>query len=62
MKKPLSKSQLAEKIGVSSTTLQRLLNDLWYEELKETGYQKNQRLLTIKQIELIKDLYGNWDE
>jgi len=47
------KSELAEMYGVSRATLMSWFYKLFTEsELKELGYNKNQRIFTKKQLEL----------
>lgn len=50
------KYEIAEKIGVSKTTLRKWLNVRYYEELKKLGYQKSQKYLTIKQINYLQEI------
>jgi len=57
-----SKKLLAEILGISRSKLQDLLNNQYFEGLKKLGYQKKQRILSIKQINFIKEMYGDWDE
>jgi transcriptional regulator with XRE-family HTH domain len=57
MNKPLSKKQVAEKMGISSSTLQKLLNFTWYDELEKCGYNRNLKLLSPRMLQII---YNNW--
>jgi len=41
----ITKSELAEKCGVSCSTLQTWMNRRYFEELKKLGYNKKQRIL-----------------
>ena len=59
--KTLTKQQLALKMQISNSTLQNYLNRLWFPKLKETGYCKRQKILSIKQIEIIKEIWGDFD-
>ena len=60
--KTLTKKQLAIKMQISQSTLQNYLNRLWYNKLKETGYQKRNKILSIKQLSIIKDIWGDFEE
>ncbi|MFA6923108.1 MAG: helix-turn-helix domain-containing protein [Bacteroidales bacterium] len=57
----ITKKQLAQKMGVSQSTLQKYLNNIWFEKLKELNYVKRQRILTPKQLELIKNIWGEFE-
>jgi transcriptional regulator with XRE-family HTH domain len=46
----MSKSELAEKCGVSISTIQKWLNKRYYLQLQKLGYQKNQRILLPGQV------------
>ena len=58
--KSITKSGLAQLMGISNSTLQNYLNNLWYEKLKETGYYKRQKILSSRQLNLIKELWGEF--
>lgn len=49
------KYEIAERIGVSTSTLSNWLNIKYYKELSELGYEKNSRLLSPKIINYLKD-------
>jgi transcriptional regulator with XRE-family HTH domain len=48
MKQVLTKKELCEALGVSPSTLRRWLNEEYYGELSESGYQKKDRILKPK--------------
>lgn len=50
------KYEIAEKIGVSSSTLRKWLNVKYYVELQKLGYEKRQKYLTIKQINYLREI------
>lgn len=56
--KSISKSELADSMQISMSTLRYYLNNLWYSDLKKENYQKRQRLLSPRQIAVIK---SRWD-
>jgi len=41
--------------------LQNYLNRLWFPKLKKTGYQKRNKILSIKQLSIIKDIWGDFE-
>lgn len=53
-----TKSQLAETMQISASKLQTLLNKVWFEDLKELGYRKNDKILSPRIIEFIKENWG----
>jgi hypothetical protein len=57
MKKPLTKKQLVEKMGISASTLQKLLNVDWYDEIVECGYKKNLKILSPRILKKIFDIW-----
>ena len=59
--KTLTKKQLANLLNISNSTLQNYLNRLWFNKLKETGYQKRNKILSIKQLSIIKDILGDFE-
>ena len=59
--KTLTKQQLANKMQISNSTLQNYLNRLWYSKLHDLGYIKRNKILSIKQLELIKEIWGDFD-
>lgn len=50
------KYEIAEKIGVSCSTLRKWLNIKYYVELQKLGYEKRQKYLTIKQINYLREI------
>lgn len=59
MSKPISKTILAEKYGLSYSSLQRLLNQVFFDELKEVGYTTSSKILPPKVVKKFIDLYGS---
>lgn len=58
-KKPRYKIEVARLLGCSIETLRRDLNEKYYERLKkETGYSKDQKRLTAKQLNWLQDEIG----
>ncbi len=55
--KTLTKKQLAKIMGISASTLQNLLNNTWFEELVDIGYNKNLKILSPKMLQII---FENW--
>ncbi len=55
LRKPISKSELANLYGVSRRTLSRWIkqNQALYDNLIFTGYKASQKLFTIEQVKLI---------
>jgi len=45
-----TKQQLAERLGISARTRAKLMNELFYEELKKLGYQKYSVILNTKVV------------
>jgi len=41
---------------------QNYLNRLWYSKLHDLGYIKRNKILSIKQLELIKEIWGDFEE
>lgn len=57
----MTKQELAQKYGVSQTTLRTLMNDTFYKELKEVGYdeiQKQKQFIAPRVLEKFIELYG----
>jgi hypothetical protein len=50
----LSKSELAEKCGVSIGIVRKWCNVDFFEELKQLGYKKHQHIFTPKQTKFLK--------
>lgn len=57
----ITKSQLSEKLQISACSLRYYLNFLWFERLEKAGYNRNQKILTPKQLLIIKDEFGDWE-
>lgn len=53
-----TKSQLASMYNISIQTLSKWLNEDLLDKLTDTGYSKNQSILTPKQLQIIYDRYG----
>jgi len=58
--KAITKKELAQKMGISPSTLHYYLNKRWYDILKEYGYQKRQKILSVKQLNRISEIWGDW--
>ena len=54
----LTKKQLGQILKVSGKTVGNWLNKRYYNQLKELGYTKEQRILLPKQVEF---LFGTLD-
>ncbi len=54
----LTKKELQQRLNVSQTTLARLLNCTYFEDIKPTGYRKTQKVLLPKQLYLIDEILG----
>ena len=57
--KRIGKTQYAELIGITEDCLRRMLNIEFFEELRKTGYKKNQKHLTQAQINRLEELAVN---
>lgn len=53
-----SKSEILQLYGFSQSTLKRLLNVQYFDQLAEIGYRKTAQILSPKQFELFMKLYG----
>lgn len=62
MCQPVSKSILANKYSLSMTTIQRLLNKVYFKELSEVGYRKEMRILPPLVVKKFVELYGSPDD
>ena len=60
--KSMTKKQIAEKMGISSGTSRKYLNERWYHQLSELGYEKEQRLLSVNQVNLIVSIWGDLED
>ena len=55
----MTKKQLAYLYAISSSTLYKLLNETFYEELAKEGYTKKERILSPKVVRKFFELYGH---
>lgn len=54
----MNKQDLAIKYNLSATTLRRLLNNTFFEELKAVGYDKSDKVLAPIVVRKFIELYG----
>lgn len=54
----ITKSELADKYGITVRTLGKLLNQRYFERLQKVGYQKQSKNLSPKVINEFYDIYG----
>ena len=54
----MTKAELAEKYTISKSTLQKLLNERYFEKLKKVGYKKQMRILPTKVVREFFNIYG----
>ncbi len=54
----MTKQELADKLGISASTLRRYMNELWYKQLRRYNYNKYQKILTRKQVRFVLRTYG----
>lgn len=54
----ITKADLAAKYGISRETLRVLLNEKYYLQLSEVGYEKNSRLISPKVLNKFIEIYG----
>lgn len=54
----VNKKDLCLEYRISYATLGKLLNTVFFEELKEVGYTKYQSILSPKVIQKFVELYG----
>ncbi len=52
----MHKNEFALLLGVSPRTLSSWLNNRYFEKLEGTGYVKNQKLLTPKQVKILREI------
>jgi hypothetical protein len=52
----ITKSELADKCGISRSTLSLWLNCRYYVELKKLGYKKSQRILLPLQVKFLFEI------
>lgn len=53
-----TKKEIKSILAVNSKTLAFYCNIKYYKELKEIGYERNQKKLTPKQVQFLKDKLG----
>ena len=58
MVQPISKAILAQKYAVSPSTMNRLLNVHYYDDLASVGYKKSMRILPPVIIRKFIEIYG----
>ncbi|MBI2258161.1 MAG: hypothetical protein HYU67_04590 [Flavobacteriia bacterium] len=56
--KTITKFSLRTMYGMSQSSLQKLMNDVFFEDLKEAGYQKNMKIIPPKVLKKFYDLFG----
>ena len=49
------KNEVAEMLNVCPTTLRTWLNDRYFDELEQIGYQKRQKKLNPKQLNYLRE-------
>jgi transcriptional regulator with XRE-family HTH domain len=54
----MTKKELRNKYNFSQKTLANLLNNRYYEQLKEEGYVKNDNYISPKVLKKFYSLYG----
>lgn len=62
MMSSITKKILAQKMDVSISKLQKLLNHDWYEELVRVGYQRRLKILSPRMLEVVINNWGDFDE
>ena len=55
---PISKKQLALLMNISDSTMRSYLNNIWFDELKNRGYDKTNKVLSPRQIKFIETRWG----
>lgn len=55
---PISKDSLAQKYGISKTTLRKLMNVIYLNDLKTVGYDVNMILLPPNVVRKFIEVYG----
>ena len=58
----ITKSELAEKCGVSLGTIQKWCNVDFYAELVKLGYNKAQRIFTPRQTQFLRENLLEYDD
>lgn len=54
----MTKQELARLYNISLSTLRRLLNNRYYEELKAAGYRKTDQIIPPVVIRIFIEIYG----
>lgn len=54
----MTKAQLAAKYSISPSTLRKLMNVTFFDELKEVGYNTRQIILSPNVIRKWEEIYG----
>lgn len=54
-----TKKELAQAYGISRTTLRRLFNRRFFDELKPLGYRVNDKFINLPVLVRFKELYGD---
>ncbi len=57
--KRMPKAEFAKEIGVSSTTLQKMLNVEFIEELSKLRYRPTQKYITLAQKQRLEEVAVN---
>ena len=57
----ITKKELAQQMLISMSKLQSLLNREWYDELSDLGYKKNDKIISPRIFEFIKNIWGEFD-
>jgi len=58
MQKPITKQELAQKLGVSLTYLRKYMNNYYYKELFAVGYRKSENFIPPIVYKKFAELYG----
>jgi hypothetical protein len=56
--KTFTKKTFAAFVGISSSTLRRRMNQLWYNELIKKGYRKTDRIITQRILKTLCQKMG----
>lgn len=54
----MTKKEFRQTYNISATTLRKLLNERYYDELKNVGYIKHDNYLSPSVVRKFFDLYG----
>ena len=58
---PISKKHLAMLLRISSATLGLYLNYIWFDELKNLGYNKDKKVLSPLQLKYVQSQWKELD-